>query len=103
MTISQISQNTVLALVLALVLASCALIPLANAEQGERSGRRGAPPQEALDACVGKVEGNVCSFSGHRGEEEGACAVSPRDEEIIACRPERHRPEESREDDAEDE
>lgn len=98
MSISQISRNTFLVL----ILTSCLSIPLANAEPGERGGRRGGPPQEALDACVGKIEGDACSFSGRRGEAEGTCVVSPRDEEILACRPENHPPEEGRENDPED-
>lgn len=58
----------------------------ANAEPGERDGRRG-PPQEAFDACTGMVEGDACGFSGHRGDVEGSCIVPPRGEESLVCAP----------------
>lgn len=84
MSISRVKRN----IVLALVLASCVSIPLANADPGERGARRGGPPQEAFDACVGKVEGDACTFSGRRGDVEGTCIIPPRDEEVLVCAPE---------------
>ena len=75
---------------LATILASCVSMPLANADPGERGGGRGGPPQEAFDACVGKVEGDACAFSGRRGDAEGTCIAPPRgDEDVLACAPER--------------
>ncbi|MDD5019768.1 MAG: hypothetical protein WC436_06675 [Candidatus Babeliales bacterium] len=48
-----------------------------------------APPQEAIDACSGKAEGDACQCRGPRGEEEaGVCASTP-DKKYFACRPER--------------
>ena len=88
MSISQISRNTLLVM----LLTSCLSIPLANAEPGERDGRRGGPPQEAFDACVGLVEGDACSFSGDRGDAEGSCIVPPRGEETLVCAPADRRP-----------
>jgi len=72
---------------LTLILAASLSVPLANAEPGERDGRRGGPPQEAFDACVGLVEGDACSFSGDRGDAEGSCFVPPRGEETLVCAP----------------
>lgn len=66
-------------------------IPLANAEPGERDGARRGPPPEAFEACVDKAEGNVCNFSGHRGEASGLCIIPPRGEETLVCAPENHR------------
>jgi len=72
---------------LALILAASLSIPAANAEPGGRDGRRGGPPQEAFDACVEKVEGDACSFTGDRGDAEGLCVVPPRGEETLVCAP----------------
>lgn len=99
MSISRSRRNTLLML----ALTSCLSVPLANAQSGERGGRRGGPPQEAFDACVDKVEGDACSFSGRRGDEAGICMSPPRGEEVLVCGPENRRPERGPEDDAEDE
>ena len=72
-----------------LVLAMGLSSPAANAEPGEREGRRG-PPQEAFDACAGMVEGDACGFSGRRGDVEGSCIVPPRGEEALICAPADH-------------
>ena len=80
-------SRTYINIALALMLAASLSIPLAHAEPGGRDGRRGGPPQEAFDACVGKVEGDACSFSGDRGDAEGTCIVPPRGEEALVCAP----------------
>lgn len=85
MHISKTFRMTALAAVLTTFLA----IPLASADPGERGGKRGGPPQEAFDACVSKVEGDVCTFSGQRGDEEGTCKSPPQGEGELACAPER--------------
>jgi len=87
MSIFQVSRISVLAL----LLTSCASGPPDNAERGERGGKRG-PPAEAIEACKDKVEGDACSFSGQRGDEEGSCAAAPRNEaprneDVLACMP----------------
>lgn len=69
-----------------LLFATAMTIPAANAERGEREGRRGPPPA-AFEACVAKVEGDFCSFEGRRGEMEGSCIILPRDEESLVCAP----------------
>ena len=81
------STRTSLHAALALILAASLSIPAANAEPGKRDGRRGGPPQEAFDACVGLVEGDACGFSGDRGDAEGLCIVPPRGEEALVCAP----------------
>ena len=73
---------------LALMFAASLSVSLANAEPDGRDGRRGGPPQEAFDACVEKVEGDACSFSGYRGDATGSCIVPPRGEETLVCAPE---------------
>ena len=43
------------------------------AKGGQGDGRRG-PPQEAINACSGKSEGNTCSFCGRIDEQlNGTC------------------------------
>ena len=79
-------SKTIFNIALAIVVASGLSVPLANAEPGDRDGRRG-PPQEAFDACVGLVESDACSFSGDRGDAEGTCIVPPRGEETLVCAP----------------
>jgi hypothetical protein len=79
--------RTRLIIALTLILAASLSIPLANAEPGERDGRRRGPPQEAFDACVGLVEADACSFSGDHGDAEGTCIVPPRGEETLVCAP----------------
>ena len=69
-----------------LMLVATIAIPAAQAQSGERGGRRGPPP-EALEACTDKVEGDACSFSGPRGDVEGSCIVPPRGEESLICGP----------------
>lgn len=81
------STRTCLYAVLAITLATGLSIQPANAEPGGRDGQRGGPPQEAFDACVEKVEGDACSFSGDRGDAEGTCIVPPRGEETLICAP----------------
>ena len=67
----------------ALILATASL---ANPDV-ENPQRRGPPP-EALEACADLAEGSACYFTGRRGEElAGVCFVPPRDDSILACRP----------------
>lgn len=80
-------SQTYMNIAFAFMLATSLSIPLANAEPGGRDGQRGGPPQEAFDACVGKIEGDACSFSGDRGNAEGTCVVPPRGEEPLICAP----------------
>ena len=82
-----INSRICLTALMALILATTLSIQPANAEPGERDGRRGGPPQEAFDACVALVEGDACSFSGDRGDAEGTCVVPPRGEETLVCAP----------------
>lgn len=72
-----------------LMIAAGSLTSVANAEPGEREGRRG-PPQKAFEACEALVEGDACSFEGRRGEMEGSCIVFPRDQESLICAPADH-------------
>ncbi|MBF0170094.1 MAG: hypothetical protein HQK87_03220 [Nitrospinae bacterium] len=45
----------------------------------------GAPPQAALDACVGQADGEAYSFTSRRGDAvEGTCATR---NGAVACRP----------------
>ncbi|MGB5247486.1 MAG: hypothetical protein WBM54_12265 [Woeseia sp.] len=70
-----------------LILTTGMSMPAANANPGERDGRRGGPPPEAFEACTAKVEGDACSFTGRRGDAEGTCIVPPRGEESLVCAP----------------
>lgn len=70
--------------------ASLTLLQTVSAEQ-PRLGKRGKPPQVALDACANAAEGNACSFEGRRGDTlSGSCAIARSGD--LACLPEGHRP-----------
>ncbi len=51
---------------------------------------RKMPPQSAIDACRGKVEGEACAFNSPEGTLEGDCHDGA--EHILACRPFRDKP-----------
>lgn len=51
-------------------------------------GRRG-PPQESLDACVGLVSGDACSFTARNGQELSGTCATPHDD-VLTCKPEGH-------------
>ena len=64
----------------------------AVAQPGDRSGgpppgdRRGGPPEEAITACDGLNEGEVCSFESPRGDLIlGTCEMTRAD--LKACVP----------------
>ena len=62
-------------------------------EDSQGRGPRGhrGPPPEAIEACSGKASGDVCSFTGRRGEDlEGTCGIGRGGETQIACRPTNH-------------
>ncbi len=67
----------------------CTASPLSIAQSDERSGRRGPPPQEALDACSGKKESASCSFTGRNNDQvQGSCLAPPQGGSTLACAPE---------------
>ena len=50
------------------------------------SSQGGSPPQEAVNACLGKSSGNPCSFTSQRGYQiSGMCQVTPAS--LLACVP----------------
>ena len=48
------------------------------------------PPPEAIEACEGRTEGDVCEVNTPHGRLEGTCRIVP--EELFACVPNGHRP-----------
>ena len=62
----------------------------AQSDDGEerQQGKRRGPPPEAIEACANQSEGEVCSFTGRRGDMTGVCFASPRDDAELACAPE---------------
>lgn len=50
-----------------------------------RHHRKG-PPQELLDACADKAEGDQCSFEGRDGIVQGTCATGMMNKELM-CKP----------------
>lgn len=60
--------------------------------RGGDDGQRRGPPPEALAACDSLAEGDACSFSGPRGDVDGACRLSPAGESPLACAPDRAPP-----------
>lgn len=84
-------ERTKYAVRLALVLAISAVFAwsspglAANYGRGPGQGQGMGPPQEMVDACSGKAEGEACSFTSPRGEVPGFCAAS--NIGVLACRP----------------
>jgi hypothetical protein len=44
------------------------------------------PPQEAIDACESKAEGDTCSIESAGEAKEGTCKKGP-DGDVLACAP----------------
>ncbi|WP_128700496.1 hypothetical protein [Candidatus Velamenicoccus archaeovorus] len=63
--------------------------PPRHGEDPSGGGEMKAPPQEAIDACSGKAEGDTCQCRGPRGEEETGICVSTPDKKYFVCRPDR--------------
>tara|TARA_R110001599_G_C12268908_1_gene661158 strand:+ start:3221 stop:3508 length:288 start_codon:yes stop_codon:yes gene_type:complete len=87
MTITNISKNLTMALVLL-----CSLSMEAATAQpggGGGGGKRGGPPPEAFEACADKVSGDSCQVTGRRGEElQGTCVIPSEEDETLVCAPE---------------
>ncbi len=67
-------------------------MPVYAAEQQRppRDEHRSGPPEEALLACKGLTENDVCSFAGRNDEfVNGVCSTPPHqtDEITLACKP----------------
>ena len=63
----------------------------AMTQQNDRNGRGGerTPPQEAIDICESKSEGDTCSMTTRRGDSvQGTCENTP-DNKYFACKPPR--------------
>ena len=62
------------------------------------SGRRGhrAPPEEALEACDEKAEGDACVVELPERQLDGTCRATPHDEGL-ACAPSHRRERDARE------
>ncbi|MCP4542087.1 MAG: hypothetical protein GY832_33595, partial [Chloroflexi bacterium] len=64
--------------------------PPAGEEPGQAQPPDGrTPPQEAIEACNVKSEGDVCEFTAQRGAETGVCETV---QEQLACSPQREQP-----------
>jgi hypothetical protein len=61
------------------------MTPNMDPGQGQSAGG-GTPPQEAIDACVGKVKAAVCEFTSPKGTESGVCETV---QSQLACSPQR--------------
>jgi hypothetical protein len=77
-----------------LIILSFALI--SNSAMAERGGegnkkQRRGPPAEAIEACSNLNEGDVCQFSGRRGDASGTCFLPPKDGSELACKPSDHK------------
>jgi hypothetical protein len=73
-----------------LAAASISLTAAAQSDDGEerQKGKRRGPPPEAIEACANQSEGEVCSFTGRRGDMTGVCFAPTRDDAELACAPE---------------
>lgn len=45
------------------------------------------PPQEALDACASKADGDACSFTCNGATLDGTCITPPDGDGALACAP----------------
>jgi len=51
-------------------------------------GPKDTPPQEAIDICVNKSQGDECLMKSPQGDQlKGTCRTTP-DEKYFACMPE---------------
>ena len=50
----------------------------------QKERKTGKPPESAILICVGKTDGDECTFSGHRGKEAGTCMSTP-DKKYFFC------------------
>lgn len=74
-----------IASIVSLLLVSTAYAESDDANKPRREHR--GPPEAALEACSGAVQGDPCSFEGRRGDTlEGTCEAPA--EKPLACRPE---------------
>ncbi|MFT5574452.1 MAG: hypothetical protein ACI9FR_003399 [Cryomorphaceae bacterium] len=62
-----------------------------DGQRGKKQGHHG-PPQEAIEACADLSADQACEFVSRRGVTlTGVCFAPPRDDAVLACRPENHR------------
>ncbi|MEN0035591.1 MAG: hypothetical protein AAGC78_00930 [Cellvibrio sp.] len=62
----------------------------AENQRPERDGKHFGPPEEAIVACKGLTENDVCSFAGRNDELiRGICSLPPRagESSTLACKP----------------
>ncbi|MCX6055820.1 MAG: hypothetical protein NTZ74_13090 [Chloroflexi bacterium] len=57
--------------------------PVSATENGQPGGG-GTPPQEAITACVNKIESDTCEFTSNKGTETGVCETV---QTQLACSP----------------
>lgn len=67
-----------------LILTSFSVFSQPSSGRGERQHQR--PPQEALDICLDKLNGDECSFTHNSKVEQGKC-FAPEENLPLACRP----------------
>lgn len=62
--------------------------PASSAEATElQQGRPPGPPQEAIDACKDKDQGDACTVNIRGNSIEGTCRESPDDSGSLICFP----------------
>ncbi|HEX4337612.1 MAG TPA: hypothetical protein VH062_16980 [Polyangiaceae bacterium] len=61
--------------------------PLAAQSAGGGPPPHGQPPQEAIEACASKAEGDACSVTFHDRTMDGTCRKGPNGEGTLACAP----------------
>lgn len=77
------------ALATSLFVLACTAASLSHAQPDVREGRRPPPPpQEAIDACNGKHENALCSFTGRRNDVVKGRCISQPEMKPLMCAPE---------------
>jgi len=88
MKIALVASAALTIAILSLPVAAAPTGPQAGPPPGENAATpRHGPPQEAVDACGGKKNGDTCSFTAPHGTVSGNCRVVP--EGKTACVPQR--------------
>jgi hypothetical protein len=63
------------------------LSPTNNPAPSQAGTPNGNPPQIAIDACSKKISGDLCNFTGMRGENlSGSCGIPPNATQLV-CMP----------------
>lgn len=70
-----------------IILFFCVTTSLVTMSYAMGNQRGGTPPAEAIEICVGKESGSLCTMETPKGALTGQCMYTP-DEKYFVCMPE---------------